>query len=281
MSDAPNRIEITQFPQGKRIAFTTSWDDGCVYDRWVVKAFNAWGIKGTFNLNSGRLRRTGVPLPDESQGGMLDACEVAPLFAGHEVAIHSVSHPSLAEISPAEIAYEVLDDKKALEDLVGYPVRGMAYPNGSYNRRVIDILRGVGIVYARTVANVMPCFPPEEPLTWHSTMHQFAESPMLPQRFADYYANPWNAGVFYVWGHSYEFADADEAHTLEALFQPVAGFADVWYCTNIALFDYEAARQRLVVAANKRSVYNPSALAVTIKIDNTLRDIPAGATLAL
>ena len=277
MTSTPHRIEIPRFPGGKRIAFTTSWDDGTVYDRWVVKAFNAWGLKGTFNLNSGRLGRSGVPLPDEAHGGLLDACEVAALFAGHEVALHSVTHPSLAMLSPAQIAYEVLDDQKALEDLVGYPVRGLAYPNGSYDARVIAILRSLGIVYARTVENTMPCFPLAEPLAWSSTMHQFAGNPPLPQRFTEYYENKWSNGVFYVWGHSYEFADADAAHTLEALFQPVAGKPDVWYCSNIEIFDYEAARQRLVVAANQRTVFNPSALAVTIKMDGVLMEVAGGA----
>lgn len=281
MSDVPKRIEIPQFPGGKRIAFTTSWDDGRVYDRWVVKAFNAWGIKGTFNLNSGLLRRTGQPSPDESDGGYLDACEVADLFAGHEVAIHTVTHPSLAVLSPADIAAEVLEDQKALEDLVGYPVRGMAYPFGTYNQRCIELLRSLGIVYARTVINTMPCFPPHEPLAWHPTMHHFTENPVLPQRFAEYYDNPWNNGVFFVWGHSFEFAQVDDAHTLDALFQPVAGKSDVWYCTNTALFDYEAARQRLVIAANKRTAYNPSALSVTINVDGKLVDVPGGETLTL
>ena len=55
MSDSkiPSRVEIPFFPFGKRIAVTTSFDDGVVQDRRVVKAFNEWGLKGTFNLNSG------------------------------------------------------------------------------------------------------------------------------------------------------------------------------------------------------------------------------------
>lgn len=279
MSSSPKRIEIPPFPGGKRIAFTTSWDDGRVYDRWVVKGFNEWGIKGTFNLNSGFLGRTGEPAPDASTG-YLDACEVAALFAGHEVAIHTATHPWLERLSPAEIAAEVLDDKKALEDLVGYPVRGMAYPFGTYDQRVIDILRSLGIVYSRTTMNAMPCFPPQEPLAWPSTMHQFAGNPALPERFAAYHDNTWSHGVFFVWGHSYEFA-RENAPTVEELFKPVAGKPDVWYCTNIELFDYEAARTRLVVAANKRSVYNPSAITVTIKADDRLIEVPGGALLTV
>src|SRR6185295_15729918 len=93
-----------------------------------------------------------------------------------------------------------------LEDLVGYPVRGMAYPYGAYDKRVIEILRGLGIVYARTCENTPFCFPPREPLEWASTSHQYGTKPEpVPERFGKLYDNPNGIGVFFVWGHTYEF----------------------------------------------------------------------------
>lgn len=274
MTSIARRIEIPAFPAGKRIAVTTSWDDGRVYDRWVVEAFNRLGLKGTFNLNSGLLGRSGTPPAIES-GGYLDAVEIAGLFAGHEVAVHTVSHPWLERLDGAQIAREVLDDRAALETLVGYPVRGMAYPFGTYNQQVITLLRELGIVYSRTTGNGVTSFPPAEPLTWATTMHARATDPLpLPTRWEAFYGNPRAHGVFYSWGHSYEFAKDPEA--LEPLFAPLAGKPDVWYATNIELFDYEAARQRLVLAADRCSAFNPSALSVTISLDGTLRDLPPG-----
>ena len=274
----PARVEATQFPGGKRIAVTTSFDDGVIHDRRVVRAFNEWGLKGTFNLNSGLLLRTGQPAPDTSRH--LDASEVAELFRGHEVAVHTVSHPWLERLDATQIVHEVYDDRRALEDLVGYPVRGMAYPFGTYNDRVIAVLRQLGIVYARTVETNWNCFPPREPLAWAATAHQFHATPApVPQRFAEFHANPRSTGVFFIWGHTYEFENRWD--DLEKIFKPLAGKPDVWYCTNIELFDYEAARQCLVIAANRASVFNPSALPVTIKADGRLLDVPAGKTLAL
>ena len=276
MSTIPNRIEIPAFPRGKRVAVTTSWDDGQVYDRWVVDVLNRLGMKGTFNLNSGRLQRTGVPRPD-AEGGCLDACEVADLFTGHEVAVHTVTHPSLTRVDVAQMVDEVQNDRKALEELVGYPVRGMAYPNGAYDARVIDTLRALGIVYSRTTLANVTAFPPPEPLAWATTLHALHETPAsMAERWAAFHDNGWQQGVFYVWGHSYEFA-RDRA-AIAPLFAPLAGHDDVWYCTNIALFDYEAARARLVIAANRQSVYNPSALPVTLNIDGTLLEAPPGVT---
>ncbi len=281
MADAPKRIEICKFPGNKRLAFTTSWDDGVVDDRPVVKVLNQLGIKGTFNLNSGKLGRTGrIRALEET--GWLDASEVAELYRGHEVAIHTVSHPHLPMLDPSQIALEVLDDRRALEDLVGYPVRGMAYPFGTVSPKVIEILRGLGIVYCRAVGNLEVCFPPAEPLLWQSTMHIFHENPPLPERFKLWLDNKRRNDAFFVWGHSYEFGKPRVRwDDIEKLFAPCAGHAEVWYCTNIELFDYEAARQRMVIAANKRTAYNPSALTVTLSVDGKLQDVPAGKTVAI
>lgn len=276
----PSRVEIPSFPNNKRIAVTTSWDDGHTFDRRIVSAFNEWGIKGTFNLNSGSLRRTGNPAPDGSREH-LDACEVAALFAGHEVAIHTVTHPHLTKLDPYQIAREVLDDRRALEDIVGYPVRGMAYPFGSYNQQVADILRDLGIVYSRTCENFDNCFPPKNPLAWGSTAHQYAQNPTVLERFEKKYNNPRYSGVFFVWGHGFEFNDRNDWASLETIFKPLSGKPDVWYCTNIELFDYEEARKRIVIAANLATAYNPSALTVTLSADGRLVDVPAGATVSL
>ena len=40
---------------GKLKAVTFSIDDGCASDRRIVEIFNKYGIKGTFNINSGLL----------------------------------------------------------------------------------------------------------------------------------------------------------------------------------------------------------------------------------
>ena len=280
MSEAPKRIEIPPFPGGKRIAVTTSWDDGRVYDRRVVEAMNQWGLKGTFNLNSGKLTRTGQPAPADSTGH-LDASEVATVFAGHEVAIHTLTHPHLPRLDASQIANEVLEDRRNLEDLVGYPVRGMAYPFGTYNPQVIQVLRALGIVYSRTVENADACFPPAEPLAWASTAHHFAQHPTpVPERWQAVYERAREGVVFFIWAHSYEFAP-DKWEALERIYKPLSGKPDVWYCTNIQLFDYEDARKRIVIAANRRSAYNPSGIPVTLRADDRLIDIAPGQTAPL
>jgi peptidoglycan/xylan/chitin deacetylase (PgdA/CDA1 family) len=280
-SNPAARIEIPAFPGGKRIAVTTSFDDGHIYDRRIVAAFNKWGLKGTFNLNSGGWPRHGAQSAGIADHSALNPSEIAELFQGHEVAIHTVTHPRLELLDAAQIATEVLENRKALEDLVGYPVRGMAYPFGTYSQRVIEVLRALGVVYARTTENAAKCFPPQEPLAWPSTGHQYATAPTIPERFEECHSNPRFSGVFFVWGHGFEFERNNDWDGLERIYKPLSGKPDVWYCTNIQLFDYEEARQRLVIAANRRSVLNPSGIDVTIRADGELIVIPHGATVAL
>ena len=215
----------------------------------------------------------------------MSAAEVAELYKGHEVAIHTATHPHLPMLDASQMAYEILDDRRALEDLVGYPVRGMALPFGSYNQKVLDMMRTLGVAYCRATGNAVDqSFPPADPMFWQATMHMFGKinDQTLPEKFKAWLENWRRTDVFFVWGHTYEFeTPTPRWDDLEKLFRPLAGHADVWYCTNIELFDYEAARNRMVIAANKRSAYNPSGMTVTLTVDGKPVDVPPGQTVAI
>ena len=80
-----------------------------------------------------------------------------------------------------------------------------------------------------------------------------------------------------MWGHSYEFArPTDRWKEMDPLFRPLAGHAEVWYCTNIRLWDYEDARKRMIIAANRKTAYNPSAIPVTLVCDGKVMDVAPG-----
>ena len=145
---------------GYRKYFTMSYDDGVIWDIPFLNIVNAYGIKATFNLNSGFLGTR----CDLTQNGItfnhdkVNADQVRELYAGHEVATHSVTHPSLCRISDAEIVSQIVGDREALSALVGYDVRGHAYPVGRYDERVVRVLRDeCGICYARTVDCLRTC----------------------------------------------------------------------------------------------------------------------------
>jgi len=70
---------------GKMKAFTFSFDDGVVQDRRTVEILNKYGLKATFNINSGYL---GTPNKinrndHDVDHSKVEASEVATLYRGH------------------------------------------------------------------------------------------------------------------------------------------------------------------------------------------------------
>ena len=85
------------FPGNKRKAVTFSFDDGVVQDRRLVKLFNKYGFKCTWNINSALLNFPGQ-ITDRGHTvnySKIDIYEVKSLYQGHEVAVHSLFHPDL------------------------------------------------------------------------------------------------------------------------------------------------------------------------------------------
>ncbi len=59
--------------------------------------------------------------------------------AGHEICSHTITHPFLTEISPAQVAAELSEPQAYLENLIGgTPVTSFSSPFGDYNAAVID-----------------------------------------------------------------------------------------------------------------------------------------------
>lgn len=131
------------FPGGKHKVLTFSYDDGKLEDRRLVEIFNKNGLRGTFNLN------TGIDQPDIR----IPKDEWKDLYAGHEVAVHTCTHPTIARCPDNEIVYEILNNRMELEKTMGYPIRGMAYPNGSSNEKVCRIANSLGMEYGRVAAD--------------------------------------------------------------------------------------------------------------------------------
>ena len=76
--------------------------------------------------------------------------------------------------------------------------------------------------------------------------------------------------VFYLWGHSYEF-DADRNwEVIERFCDRMAGHEDIWYATNIEIYEYIDGSKRLVSSCDGRILHNPSALDVWVTKNGSL-----------
>lgn len=222
---------------------TFSFDDGTVEDRRLIALFDRYGLRGTFNLNSGKfgVRREivheGIPVHHY----VIEQEEAKTLYQNHEVAAHTVHHPNLVKISREEVIHEVADDCRALEELTGQQILGMAYPGAGlyYTQEVADIIReNTQIRYARGCKNHHTFKLPENLMLWEPTCHQ-NDSQLLELGRAFVQADASEEDLlFYVWGHSFEFEKFKSWDLFERFCEMMAGKPDIEYVTNGEVAQY-------------------------------------------
>ena len=281
------KIEML-FPEGKTKALLLSYDDGTIHDRKLVQLMNKYHLIGTFHLNSNKL---GTDIYFD----YLNKAEIKQLYEGHEVSVHSANHPNLTDISKIDVFYEIAEDRKELERLVGYPVRGMAYPFGNTNDDVVAIIDDLGIEYARTVGDTYNFEIPKDFLRWYPTIHQFAKAywePNQPEKdkkeleafykiIADFLATK-QLAVLDIWGHSWEMGlDQNKWDETEKFFALLANNPTIHYTKQIDLVDYINAFRNLKFSVDKSSVTNTSSLNICIKINDTVYTVQAGSSMKL
>lgn len=261
---------VMAFPNGKHKVLTMSYDDGRAADRKLVEIFNKYGIKGTFHLNSGLL----------GKGDRIPAEEAADLYQGHEISGHTVTHPTIARSPREQIIEEVMEDRKRLEQIAGYTVRGLSYPNGSFNSQIKEILSQLGIQYARSVASTGSFAMPDDLLEWKPTCHHKRDLMRLAETFAGLNKTQY-LYMMYVWGHSYEFDIDQNWDLIEGFCQYIGGKEDIWYATNIEIVDYLNAFRQLQFSADCRFVYNPSADSVWLQVNQDIVEVKGGSKVDL
>lgn len=225
---------------GKMKAVTFSYDDGVTQDIRLVELFNKYGLKGTFNLNSEKLGLKGRHDYTTSDGvlvkrDMVGRSTVKELYCGHEVAVHTLTHPLLPTLSEEDIVHQVEQDRINLSEICGYEVVGMAYPGGGVNNddRVADIIRRkTGVKYARTTTSTGNFDIQTELLRFDPTVYhrRFDTMFQLAEKFIE--MRPDSPKLFYIWGHSYEFDEADTWDRFEEFLRLISGHDDIFYGTN-------------------------------------------------
>ncbi len=221
-------------------ALTFSYDDGVRQDVRLIELFHKYGMKGTFNLNSGMMHSDTLwHYKDTIPVYRLEPHEnLQELYRGHEIAVHGKKHIHLNRASRAETEAEILEDKKALEDMFGYEISGMAYAFGEWNDDNLDIIRDAGIKYSRAVrtTNSFDLWDGDM-LTFQATCHHGAENIFdLAKAFIE--MKPDKPQLFYIWGHSYEFDDGNDWVRMEELLKLLSGHDDILYGTNKEVFEY-------------------------------------------
>ena len=224
---------------GKKKAITLSFDDGVTQDRRLVALLNKYGLKATFNINSSLL---GIKGGWEYNGKYVNHTKIYPeelkdLYEGHEVAVHTLTHPNLTGEEEKTIVYQVEEDRKRLSDMMGYKVQGMAYPCGGINNddRVASIIKNqTGVKYARTITSTHSFDLPENLYRLNPSVYIGEPDTMfeLAEKFIQLKTN--TSQLFYIWGHAYEFDVMDEItwDKFEEFCKLISKKDDIYYGTN-------------------------------------------------
>ena len=280
-----------RFPGGKFKAVTFSYDDGCRADIHTAEIFNRYGMKGTFNINSGFMAKEEGAFhltPEEIQKHLIDP--------GHEIAIHGAHHCAPGLCRPLDAMQDALFCRRELESTFGRIVRGMAYPDsgirvfqeGMDYAAVKRYLQELNIVYARSLGADNSSFRmPQDFHAWLPTAHH--DNPKImeyiekfkAEKEEDFSITSRHPRLFYIWGHSYEFDKKNNWEHLEEICQALAGDEDVYYATNMEIWEYTDAYNRLVFSADNSKVYNPSLTPVWFNYDKTRFCVAPGETIVV
>ena len=280
-----------RFPGGKPKAVTFSYDDGVRHDIKFSEIINRYGIKCTFNINSDFFG-------NDTTSSHLTVDEVKKYLigTGHEIAVHGADHKAPGSVRPIVGIKDVLYGRLGLEEKFGGIIRGMAYPdsgitlfrNGSDYEDIKRYLKDLGIVYSRTLSGDNDRF--EMPTDWYAWMptahHRNPRVLEYANKFvgldlSKMYISAQAPKLFYLWGHSYEFANNNEWDLLENICDVLGGREDIWYATNMEIYEYTEAYNSLVFSADDTIVYNPSLMEVWFTVNGNLYSVKSGETKKL
>ena len=188
------------------------WDDGVETDIRLVEILQKYGIKATFNINSGlhyrKVRRTSTwQLKGDPNfvNRFLSIEDMKTLYRGFKIGAHGVFHLSYVPEKFDEFVTDIVEDRENLEDIFQCKVLGMAYPCGLWDEKIAEALREKGFVYGRTVVRTDNVAAFKHPLILETSCH------FLEDNFYDKFAAAKaNNGIFYFWGHSCEMQSLPE-----------------------------------------------------------------------
>jgi len=200
--------------------FLISFDDGTIYDRRFVELLNRYGIKGTFNLNSG-LEDFVWYYEDSFPVRRQILSETGGLYRGHEVASHSLHHHWLNTLTPPQISREIGEDCERLKSLFALPEIGFGVPFTACGEREIKLIRRF-VRYIRLSEFAESFALPQDP--WHIPIHALYHDADIREKIARFAETDLEDALFVMAGHSYELEALQDWEYMEALLQYISGF---------------------------------------------------------
>lgn len=222
---------MTNWREKYKKAVTFSYDDSVEQDLKLIDIFNKYGMKCTFNVNTDISPEDSWLYNDCLTVRRLDLEKYASYYAGHEIAVHTLTHPDLTKCTDEEVIREIRGDKENITRIFGEVPVGAAYPYGTYNDFVVKTLDAEGIKYCRGVNETHNFDEQSNLLVFNPTCHHDDE--MLFELIEKFLAlKPDKPQILYIWGHSYEFEGQGNWDRIEKACELLAGKDDIFYGTN-------------------------------------------------
>jgi peptidoglycan/xylan/chitin deacetylase (PgdA/CDA1 family) len=134
-----------------------TFDDGYAdFHSRALPLLVEYGFAATVFVTTGWVAEIGGRPGTAPPGRMLSWSQIEEASGcGIEFAAHSHTHPQFDRLSEPTLQKELTDSKVELEDRLGVPVTGLAYPFGYSNNRVREVARQLAYGYGCAVRNAM------------------------------------------------------------------------------------------------------------------------------
>lgn len=159
---------------------------------------------------------------------------------------------------------------------------------GNYEE-IKHYLQELDIAYSRTLGGDNDEFLlPEDFYAWMPTAHH--DNPQIMEYIDKFLSlgistNVYHAKriprLFYVWGHSYEFDQHNNWERIEEICKKLSQSEEVWFATNIEIYDYVQAYKGLRYSANGHMIYNPTLITVWMDRDGEICSVKPGETIVV
>lgn len=161
----------------KKKSVILTFDDGYQDFYYVVApVLQEYGVRATVFVVAGYVDTNHIfewiEYPETPLDYILTSKQIVELHrSGFEIGSHTLTHPRLTELQAERVREELAQSRKLLEKIIGSRVSSFCYPQGFYNREIMQLVREAGYSAA-----VVSRFSSGVPYPWRprNTMYDLA-----------------------------------------------------------------------------------------------------------
>ena len=190
-----------------------SFDDGTIYDKRFIDLLNKYGLRATFNLNSGL--KDFVWYYEDKPIRRLNLEESKEIYKGHEVASHSLTHPYFSSLDEKRQIREVEEDILNLEKIFSRKIEGFAFPFIDQTEANIQVVKNnIDLKYIRCSIFTEKILPKDR---YHVGINALYDDKDIYEKLERYKSNILPNSLFVIAGHSYELEVKNDWEKIEKL----------------------------------------------------------------